>query len=813
MKRISALILAICLASPVFAGDQQKQTYSIADFSKGLNSQTSPYAMPETMATEATNVRLNNGFRGVAKRPSMLTALDCGSNSIVGLHRFYKSDGTKKTLITSSTKLYVGDDDAGTCSEIRTGLTDGKHMNFVTYKDKAIGMNGYDRPIKYDGNLVTTSNTDGARTAGDSATELGAPFAELNTGSNLDASSWYIYKVAFYDGSTYSYTTAKSNPILTGSSVRDILLTDIPLGPSGTTQRIIYRTSGNASRAAAVASSTYYKVATISNNTATTYADAITDTTIEADAAPTYATVSSGTNITAPLGVYPYIHEERLFIAGNQTNKSDLYWSDTYNPDYFNPVSYVQIRPDDGDAITFLKEQLGILVVGKTTNILKFYTTSTDETEWYADVLNNSVGCPAPHSAANTPKGIIYLGRGGLYLFNGQYSSLISDAVTPEIEDILATNIDDCAGFYFKNEYYLAYPSASSGHTVNNRVLVYDMIRDAYAKDIKNVNVFTAYDSGSDYGILYLGSSADDGKVYADEGSPSVLVKRYKSEFDAGTYSDTANYGIELEPTIELAWSTTIDSWTGGIINDIGGIIDRPDTNGTWTSPIYQIDAKSLELLSWNEALNGVGDVTFAIKTASTSGGIAGASWSTEFTNPNGSDITGVTAAAFIQFRITLSTSDIAITPYLFSANSELFKMNYSKAGVSPESSILSVWQSGWKDFGVQSYKKFIHRIKVFYTGSEGTMTFNYRNDESDVNNSFTINLAQDPDTNTKTYNYDAYTGDDTNKIFTFYPPANSTTTPSPIGQFFMFKISEPGNVGWTVNKVEVQYTPEELYE
>lgn len=814
MKRFLSVLICLSLISAPVCGSEQKGVYTVTDQSKGLNSHVSPYSVPENMATDAQNIRFNNGFRGIAKRPTMLTSYTSGSHAITGLHRYYKSDGTTKLVASGSTFLYVGDDDAGTMTtKIKTALSDGRRFQFVTYKDIMIGLNGADQPVKYDGKVLTTANTDGARTASELVAELGAPFAELNTGSNLDASSWYMYKVAFYNGSTYSYSTARSNPIATGSSVRDITLTDIPLGPTGTTQRIIYRTSGQANQAAVVASSTYYRVATISDNTTRTYNDAIDDTTIEADSAPTWATVSAGTNATPPIGAYPVIHDEKLFIGGDPSNLSSIYWSDTYNPDYFDPTEYRDIRPDDGDEVTFLREQLGILTIGKTNTIQKFYTTSTDTDSWYASAPFSFVGCPSPHSVAATPRGIIYYGRGGLYLFDGQYSTLISDAVTPEVNDVLATNVENVAGFYFKNEYQMAYTSAASGDTTNNRVLVYDLVRDAYSKDIKSINTFTAFDSGSDFGILYLGSSLTDGKIYADEGAPSLLIKRLTSEFTAGTYDDVANYGEENAPVLELAWDTVIDSWTGGVIDDIGGIIDRPDTGGTWTSPIYQINAATLGTLYWNESLNGLGDVTFAIKTASTSGGIAGASWSSEFTTPTGSDLSGLTANNFIQIRITLSTSDITVSPTLQVSNGYLFKMTYSKSGATPESSVLSVWQSGWRELNAPATKKLIERIKIYYTGTEGTMTFGYKNDEQDVDQSFTIDLAQDPATNTVTRGYDAYTGDQTNKIYTFFPGTNGTSTPSPIGQYFLFSITEPGNTDWTVNKIEVLYSQQPIFD
>jgi len=812
----SLLVLTAFLFTQTLSFAEEQRVYTINNFSKLLNSQASVYSLPAGTASDAQNVRGNQTYLGLAKRSAMLTSFTSGAHTITGLHRYYKSDATKKLIGSGSTFLYRGDDDAGTLTtKIKTGLTDGARVQFVTYKDNVIAFNNADSPVKYDGHTVITDNTAGARTANELCAQIGAPFAKLATGSNLDASGWYMYKIAWYDGTTYKYSNAKSNPILTGSSVRAIDLTDIPLGPAGTTQRIIYRTSGNSTQANVEASTTYYRLTTIANNTATTFSDNVTDATIEADSAPTRATAEAGTNVTPPIGAYPLIHEDHLFIAGNPTNQSDIFWSDAFNPNYFDPAAYEPVRPDDGDVITFMRLQLGILTIGKTNTIQKAYT-DVNQNGVYSVVVDSPlsfVGCPAPYSVANTPKGLFYLARDGVYIFNGQYSTLASDAVTPEIRDILTSNIKESSGFYFKQEYHLAYTSSSSGSTTNNRVLVYDQVRDSWVKDTKEIKTFTAFDAGTDFGVLYMGSATTDGKVYADEGAPSILLKRYSSEIDLGTFDDVANYGTEGTPTIELAWDLTIDNWSGGTIDDLTGDIDRPTTTGTWVSPIFQINADGLVLLYWNETLGSTGNVTFAIRSASTSGGIAAASYSSEFTSPSGSDVSGLTANLFTQIRISLSTTDIDFTPQIFVSSGYLFKMDYTKSGVTTETSIFSLWQSGWTDLDVKGYKKFIHRFKVFYSGTSGTMTFNYKNDEGDVDNSFTIDLSVNPTTNVVSAGeYDHYEGDNTNKIFTFYPPANSETTRSAIGHYFMFKVTEPGNKDWSLRNVELLYTVQPIF-
>ena len=810
MKKLALITLALFMTG--VASARQNGIYEINDFSGGQNSHASPYILNPAVANEATNVRFNTVFGSVAKRPPTNSYGSIGAFSVTSLHRYYKADVTKKLIATGSTLILVGDDAAGTFQNIKTGMTDGKRWQWVTYKDVAIGCNGYDNCVKYDGSTLITANTDGARSSGDVVTELGAPFAELNTGTNLDASSWYIYKVAFYNGTTYSYSTARSNPILTGAGVHNITLTDIPLGESGTTQRMIYRISGAASRSAALSSSTYYRVATISNNTARTYDDAITDTTIETNTAPTWATVSAGLDITPPLGKILTIHRESAWISGNVTTPSQIYWSDEFNPDYFDPADYDRIREDDGDQITAVKEQLGSLKIFKTNSVQNYYTDRA-QADWAPSPPYPAVGTSSTYSVADSPNGIYYLGNGGIYLFNGQSARLVSDAVTPEIRDILSTSIPNASGIWFENVYQLAYTSSESGSTINDRVIYYNTIRDAFSVDIKSINCFTGLSSGSDEPIVYAGSSDVDGTIASEDVSAPEILKRRKSEFTAGTYADTANYGTEPLPTIELAWNTVIDSWTAGTINDIGGIIDRPDTGGTWTSPIYQINATDLGLLYWNEQLNSVGDVTFAIKLASTSGGIAGASWSSEFTDPNGSDVSGVTANLYVQFRITLSTTDILVTPKLVVSDGYLFKMTFSKTGSVAETSVLSVWKGGWTDFGVKGSPKLIQRIKVFYTGTGGTMNVAFDDDEHNSGQNFDIDLAQDPATNIVTYGEDNYQGNNTNKVYVYKPTSQTASYNGAVGNYFQFTVTETGIVGWGIDKIEVLYSTQPIID
>jgi len=832
LKYLTFSILLISIYSSAFASDNTPRFTFIQDFSKGLNSQISPYLIPDNQATELTNLRVNDRYGELSKRDALLAYGDTGSTAVTGLHRFYKSDGTTKLIAATGSLLLYGDDDTGTFTTIKTGLSDGKRWQFLTYKDVAIGTNGYNQPIKWDGYTQTTVNTDNSRTTSELCAELGAPFAQLsseNGGNDLDAESWYMYKMAFYDGSTYDYSTARSNPIKTGTAAtntQNLTLTDIPLGPAGTTYRYIYRTLGNSSQANAADDTTYYMVWSIADNTTVTINDSVTDDTADNNSAPTWTTVSAGTNVTPPKGKYLELYVERLYISGNPTYPSDFYWSDQYNPDYFNPADFELIRPDDGDAITFLKVFLGILRIGKTNTIQSVYDDpiqNVDGTNTFALTIGDPlsfVGCPAPYSVAVSPKGIVYLGRDGIYLFIGQYSVLMSDAVTPEIKDISQTNIAESVGYYGNNEYRLSYTSEKSGGTTNNRVLLYDFTRDAYTLDTENINCFASFGAGTDFGTLYSGSSTTDGYVFAHTSSANLLNKRYKSEIDAGTYDDIRSYGTEEEPSQEIAWDCTIAGWLTELqtkdasINTIANIVTylpdatiaRPDTSGLWTSPVYDIKAQVLDKLYWNENLGAYGDTTFQVRTGPD--GTTWSAWCTAVTNPSGSDISTVPANRYIQVKFNLSTTDIDYSPTLYQVDGYVFRISYSKVGSAYETSILSVYQTGWKDFGVPGYKKFIKRIKIYYTGTQGTLNFNIKGDEPDIDKTFTVDLSVSPNASTT----DMYSGDEVNKVFTFYTPMNSVTEPSLISQYFQGTITENGVVDWNISKIEIEFTIEELY-
>ena len=108
---------------------------------------------------------------------------------------------------------------------------------------------------------------------------IAAPTLALATGTTLGIGS-YSYFVTFVDGN--SGETSQANGTVasttTTSGNQSVALSAIPTGPTGTVSRRIYRTK--------VGGSSYFLLATISDNTTTTYTDTIADASLPTTTPP-----------------------------------------------------------------------------------------------------------------------------------------------------------------------------------------------------------------------------------------------------------------------------------------------------------------------------------------------------------------------------------------------------------------------------------------------------------------------------------------------------------------------------------------------
>lgn len=744
MKRIFAIALItsqlLMNVNLVIAQEAARQkAFVINDFSGGIATKVSDEQTPTKFARVAENVRLNTLMKAITKRPQIYTyGTADASEFITGIHRLYLSSGTKKLIVTHGDEVEVGNDTSGAFTSILALTTADYRWQFLTWHDLAIGGDGYNQPIK----------TDGTK-----ATYLGTCFCE-DAGSGAGPNGLYKYKVSFYTTSYEVLFNVVSNSVTVTDN--DINLSMIPIGPDTylgetVTGRKVYRTE---------ASGSTYKLltnGTIANNTATTLTDS------DADAALGGAYPAGTATWTPPKGKLCLIHKNRLFIANNPNNPSRIYYSKDGSHDLFETdTDYFDIRANDGDEITFIKNLLGILRVGKTNSIQSLYTNGDDpSTDWEISDPFSTIGCDAMYSAINTPIGIMYLSRSksGLYVFNGQASILKSEQVIPIIEDISPSNLNSVWGEYNNNVYYMAYPSNAVGGATNNRVLVYDLLSGSFTVDTSSIGCFCSFSSGGDGGILYGGSSIN-GKVLQFASASKSVIHNKASDF-VGTFTDSRVVPVESggdvnSPVLELAWACTNTGWLAdlqgrdGSINTNDDIVVHmhtatnimPDGGGTYISQVLDTPgAATYDKIAWNETLPSGTDATFAIRGGATASACVAASFSSEYTLASGSDISALSAYPYTQYRITLSSASTSVTPQVTTAGGFTTRLTYNTIGTASESAISLHWQTGYFDLGLPGYIKTLRKIYVSHEGSLGTLTITFTNELGETDD-FDIDLS-----------------------------------------------------------------------
>jgi len=738
----SSFLIFILLISPAQAQELKNQIYVIDDFSKGLDLKSSPFSLSKGTADICENIRINEELKSISKRDEILLFGTADTaESILGMHRLYLKSGTKVLLVNHGDEIETASDTTGVFTPILTVTTGDHRWNWTTWNNQAIGTDGYNQPVKYDGSSA-------------SATYLGSCLA-TDAGSGAGPNGTYTYKVVFYTASYSISLGVASNSITVVDN--DITLTMIPIAPDTVygediVGRKIYRSETGGAGTYKLLSN-----GTIADNTTVTLTDSDADGALG-------AALSVTATYTVPKGKFPLIHKNRLFLANDPSYPSRIYYSEDASPDYFLSTAYFNIRPDDGDEITFAKTLLGILTISKNNTIQKLYTDGdTPSSDWAISDPYSYIGCQAPYTVQESPIGIIYLGIDGLYKFNGQYSTLLSDVITPEIKNISTSNVGNSWGIFHKNTYYMTYTSGEGGLSTNDRVLVYDLLSNSYAIDKLSINVFCAFNSGTDWGVLYSGSSTN-GKVYAHSRSSYELIHGTHSDF-AGTWDDMRYIPVAVggdadNPIIEMAWTATIDSLIG-TINNMTGTINREDADGNYTSQVLTLGASVFDKLYWNELQTSTGgattDVTMQIRAGATST-VYGA-WSSEYTNPAGSDISGATPNTYVQYKVNMSSSGAAYTPYLTKVSNYVVKITYNKEGASTESTIPLHWRSGWTHLGYPGYTKVLRKVYCLHEGTSGTLALKFENLEGD-SDTFNINLATNPTSYNNYFTNGAFVGE-----------------------------------------------------
>ncbi|GEM_PF-2311624 len=550
----------------------------------------------------AQNCRFNVEVGSVTKRSTIAYYnASADSDPIQSIYRYYTTTGSQYLIQINGNNLRVGNDSNGTFSTIHTfSSSSGYRFSAVTYEDLCIVSTGQDNIIQTDGVV---------------AWELGSCKTALVTdsGGSVTAGAHY-YAVTFIVSGYEVINGALSNTVTTNASHTKVSLSHIPLGPTGTTARKIYRT--------AAGGATLKLLATISDNSTMTYTDNIADGSLGA----TMAAV----NNDMPKGALLHLEQERLFVTCDPNWPNTIYYSEQYLPHYIPTAStdlstveatdaYDIIGGGDNDEITGIANYLGVTHIFKQNSIRPYYVSGTPDT-WTLGNIVSTQGCPSPYSIVTTPYGIVYEGWDYFYIYNGNFSMPYITEFSIR-NNILAARLPLTAAIYHQGMYIAAYTDANLGHQYHDRVLIYDMVNKQMSIDkggprsggYVNISCFASAMGGTDEGQLFAGDSLT-GYVYKYDRRPDVVNYRSKTDFDTGTYGDASVIGSETSPILtretidgmeystnddsRAAWSTSQTTASKKVPPDLGTGVDGAkivSSDETLTSGVYNYTSLTID--------------------------------------------------------------------------------------------------------------------------------------------------------------------------------------------------------------------------
>lgn len=218
--------------------------------------------------------------------------------------------------------------------------------------------------------------------------------------------------------------------------------------------------------------------------------------------------------------------------------------------DLFEPMSasgyLVQVNPDDGEPILWLKQMYGTLIIGKNSSIWKL--TGVPGVDNFASLSRaiDGLSFVAPKSIVSYNNMMFGLGADGFYVFD--FNSMVK--ISHPIEDLVRDSINwdrtsQIVGGYFDDHFWWSYPSATS--IVNDRTVCYNPYSKAWTTATM-VFGFTLVDAGvNGFDNVYLGD-AETGKVYL-----------YGSDND--------DDGTAISASLKTGWFNMGTDWHDKIIN------------------------------------------------------------------------------------------------------------------------------------------------------------------------------------------------------------------------------------------------------
>jgi hypothetical protein len=478
-------------------------------FDGGMNSKFDRWRIEDNQSPDCKNVRFSDGGVKTRGGTTRLSTAPLGSYVCDGIYTRHTDDGQETMVVFGGGKMhYWAGTTFATVPSALSVFTAGARVGAAEQENYLFVGNGGTIPYKYNGEFTRH----GVYAPTDTPTVTSSAAGVL-TGD-------YRYKITAVNSNLVESDVGPAS--VTFAAAAATLRVTIPTFAAsfGINSRRVYRT---------VTSGSVYKlVATVSNNTATTYDDNTADTSLGVDA-PTDNGVPPNYNVIK-------FHQGRLFM-NDPANPNYLVWTELDSPYTVKATNFIKIGDNTADLLVGIERFENNLLINCQRGQVIIYMPSTDPSEWAQIRVQSPYGSRSPYGCFEfESKVMVPVVENGIFVglapmsgagvapsatfltVNTIESLLLSNPIEPQMYDVQNAYLGNISAITFKNMAYITLTDGS-GQTQNNKVWVFDYGSDqeggsnkyAWSPDTGiNAAQFTIFN-----GKLYFGTSTDP--LYVNE--------------------------------------------------------------------------------------------------------------------------------------------------------------------------------------------------------------------------------------------------------------------------------------------------------
>ena len=432
---------------------------------KGLNKLVSNTQIREDEISDAVDIQLVEDGKIQCPRDGQAYFGESSGSKVSGIFPFYKSDGTVQLIRMCGTHLQKYN--AGTWSNI-SGFTytDSLDTEGITAYDKLYLVNGTDNLTVYDGSTIS------------SFTEISAPSAPTVARNGGSSGSYtFSYKITAVTAVGETPVSTAGSTTLNQSTLDSTHKMDISW--SAVTNATGYSVWGRKD-------GKWYFIIYLEGNSSTSYSDDGSITPEEAFLPP------EGNTTGGPKGISIALYKDSLFIFGESSNPSRLYYSAGGDllTDFTvgNGGGFIDIAKNNGQkgkkVVTFKDS----LLCFKEASIYKFSFSSSGLPQ--VEQVTESVGAMSTRSVVlvendvffASDRGIFTIGNEAGFAFDVLRTNELSAKVRSLFQLVDSSRITNISAVYatVANKNLVIFAYTPSGASTNSKALVYDRERLAW---------------------------------------------------------------------------------------------------------------------------------------------------------------------------------------------------------------------------------------------------------------------------------------------------------------------------------------------